>query len=53
MEISEAMPLVHYALSTYLKRHCSGIAEHSDGNVPELCRADIAALSCAISFSKT
>ena len=33
------MPLVHYALSTYLERRCSGIDEHSDGNVPELRRA--------------
>ena len=30
------MPLVHYALSTYLERYFSGISEHSDGNVPEL-----------------
>ena len=34
LEISETMPLVHYALSTYLERCCCN-GEHSDGNVTE------------------
>ena len=38
LEIVEAMPLLHYALSTYLERLCSIFGEHSYGNVPELRR---------------
>ena len=38
LEISEVMSLVHCAIFTYLESHCSGIREHSDGNVPELRR---------------
>ena len=30
------MPLVHYTISTYLKRRCSGIDKHSDENMQDL-----------------
>ena len=38
LEISEAMLLVKSGFS-YLEKRCSGISEHSDGDVPELRRA--------------
>ena len=39
LEISEVMSLVHHALSINSERRCSGIGQHSDGNVSKLRRA--------------